>query len=190
MKVGSTSKLLNENSLFGNYRTVACLASQQKCRYICKYTVLLFASCNRSHLAAVPSVLSLLKCKKDFSNIVKNLSDTYIESSDESVLANAALSLASLTRGGHTRAVDARDHLQRVASSLSERVLELLAAEPEKPAGTKRKSRGPSRRSSKRMRSSDASASTASSSQSVEVESTLKTSKSPLVCVFFPFVFW
>ena len=54
-------------------------------------------------LFVVASVLSLQQCKEDFSNIVKNVSDIYRESSDEGVLANAALSLASLTRGGHAR---------------------------------------------------------------------------------------
>lgn len=107
----------------------------------------------------MPSVFSLPQRKSDFLALAKNLSDIFLESSDEVVLQNTALSLVSLSRGGHTRAADAHLHLQRVASSLSVRAMELLASEPDKGADTKRKSPHALKKSSKRRRSSKASAS-------------------------------
>jgi cohesin complex subunit SA-1/2 len=117
----------------------------------------------------VPSVFSLPQRKSDFLALVKNLSDIFLESSDESVLQNTALSLVSLSHGGHTRAADARRYLQRVASSLSGRVMELLASEPDKEAGTKRKSQHALKTSSKRRRSSMASTSSQSSASSNDI---------------------
>jgi cohesin complex subunit SA-1/2 len=114
----------------------------------------------------VPSVFSLPQRKSDFLALARNLSDIFLESSDESVLQNTALSLVSLSRGGHTRAADARLHLQRVASSLSSRVIELLASEPGKEAGRKGKSQHALKKSSKRRRSSNVSTSSHSSASS------------------------
>jgi cohesin complex subunit SA-1/2 len=114
----------------------------------------------------VPSVFSLPQRKSDFLALVRNLSDIFIESSDESVLQNTALSLVSLSRGGHTRAGDARLHLQRVASSLSARVMKLLTSDPDTEAGSKRKSQHALKESSKRKRSSKASTSSHSSASS------------------------
>lgn len=115
-------------------------------------------------------MFSLPQRKNDFLALVKNLSDIFLESSDEIVLQNTALSLVSLSRGGHTRASDARLHLQRVASSLSVRAMELLASEPDKGLGTKRKSPHALKKSSKRRRSFKASAS-AEDSDDDEVDS-------------------
>lgn len=106
----------------------------------------------------MPSVFSLPQGKSDFLALIKNLSDVFLESSDEVVLQNTALSLVSLSRGGHTRAADVRLHLQRVASSLSVRAMELLASEPDKGAGTKRKSPHALKKTSKSRRSSKGSA--------------------------------
>ena len=66
-------------------------------QYTCKHN---FVVCvlQWTHLDAVPSILSLQQHKKDFSDLAKNLTDIYLESSDEGVSANAALSLAFLAR--------------------------------------------------------------------------------------------
>jgi len=103
----------------------------------------------------VPSVFSLPQRKNDFLALVKNLCDIYLESSDEYVLENIALSLYALSQGGHTRASDARLHLQRVASTLSGRVIELLEDSKDEETGSKRKSSAKPKKSSKRRRKND-----------------------------------
>ena len=80
--------------------------------------------------------------------------DIYLESSDEYVLQNIALSLTSLSQGGHTRSADVNLQLQRVASTLSERVIELLTASDEAKAAAGTKKRKSPKKSSKRKRTS------------------------------------
>ena len=106
-------------------------------------------------LPTVPSVFILPQRKSDFMALVKNLCDTYLDSSDEAVLQNTALSLVFLSKGDHMRAADARIRLQRMTASLCERAMELLAKEASKKAGTKkRKSPNVEGKSSKRRRKS------------------------------------
>lgn len=91
-------------------------------------------------------------------SLVKNLCDIFLESSDEYVLQNITLSLSSFAHGGYTRSADVNLHLQRLASTLTGRVIELLTDSDEsQAAGTKRKSSKKSKRSSKHSRGSDGS---------------------------------
>lgn len=119
----------------------------------------------------MPSVLSLPQRKQDFLALVKNLSDIYLESSDEYVLQNVALALSSLSQGGHTRSADASLQLQRIASTLSERLIELLAESGNKGASSKKTSKKSSRKSSKRKRGSDDSLSSDDSDDDDELDS-------------------
>jgi hypothetical protein len=117
-------------------------------------------------------VFSLSQRKKDVLALIKNLSDIYLESSDEFVLQNIALSLLTISKGGHTRAADARLQLQRVASTLVGRLIELLAESKDQGAGSKRKSSTKRKKSPKRKRRSDDSLSSdASDEDEDELES-------------------
>ena len=132
---------------------------------------------DRSHTSflsrlKVPSVFSLPQRKNDFLALVKNLCDVYLESSDEFVLQNIALSLSTISSGGHTRAADARLHLQRVASTLSGRLTELLAEKSEPKGNRKREPAVKRKKSSKRKRSNDDSVySDASDDEAMDSES-------------------
>jgi len=116
----------------------------------------------------VPSVLSLPQRKNDFLVLVKNLCDIYLEVSDEFVLQNIAVSLSSLSQEGHTRAADARLQLQRVASTLSGRLIKLLAESENHAASPKKNLSG---KAKKRKRSSDDSLSSDGSDEELDSES-------------------
>ena len=95
----------------------------------------------------LPSVLSLPQRKNDFLELVKNLSDIYKHSGNETVLQNIAEDLAFLVRGDHVRAQDAQVQLQTLAIALSKKLIDLLEETEEpitKPMSKtkKRKSKG------------------------------------------------
>lgn len=82
----------------------------------------------------LPSVISLPQRKKDFTDLIKNLSEVYMHSGNEIVLQNVAESFALLTRGDHVRAQDAQAQLQKLGTELSERLIQLFGSdEEEKP---------------------------------------------------------
>lgn len=82
----------------------------------------------------LPSVISLPQRKKDFTDLIKNLSEVYMHSGNEIVLQNVAESFALLTRGDHVRAQDAQAQLQKLGTELSERLIQLFSSdEEEKP---------------------------------------------------------
>mmetsp|Transcript_24504 Transcript_24504/g.36303 ORF Transcript_24504/g.36303 Transcript_24504/m.36303 type:complete len:1119 (+) Transcript_24504:1970-5326(+) len=90
----------------------------------------------------IPTVFSLPQRKKDFTSLNKNLSEIYLQSNDENVLRNVALSLAYLSRGDHTRAPEARLQLQKVFQQLRDRVEDMLLSEDADQSGTTKRKRG------------------------------------------------
>lgn len=75
---------------------------------------------------SVPSVVSLPSKKNEFKALTKTLVDTFLDASDDTVLQNVAMSLSFLAREGHVRSKDADLQLQRLASTLCDRVIQML----------------------------------------------------------------
>jgi len=76
--------------------------------------------------STVPAIFSLPQRKTDFIAVVKNMTETFLESSNEEVISNIAQSLKFLAQGDHVRSKDVHLQLQSLASSLSNRLVELL----------------------------------------------------------------
>jgi len=74
----------------------------------------------------IQTVFSLPQRKKDFTSLIKHLSEIFLSSSNENVLINTALSLEFLSLGTHARVPDAKRALQQIMESLNKRALELL----------------------------------------------------------------
>jgi cohesin complex subunit SA-1/2 len=83
------------------------------------------------YLYTVPSVFSLSQRKTDFVALTKNLTEIFLQSNDEKVLVNSALSLASLCEGDHARAVEAKTALKKTIGELRNRILVHLSADEE-----------------------------------------------------------
>ena len=74
----------------------------------------------------MPTVFSLPQRKADFISLAKNLSEIFLQSSDETVLKNVALSLRFLSHGDHSRASDGRLQLKNVTHELRNRLVKLF----------------------------------------------------------------
>ena len=75
----------------------------------------------------MPSVFNLSSRKKDFVRLVQNLSEVFLESTDNEVLANCAMALSCLSKGDHSRTKDAYVTLKSTQRSLQSRLSDLLA---------------------------------------------------------------
>ena len=95
----------------------------------------------------LPSVFSLSHRKGDFIELVKVLSDLFLYSCSETVLLNISDALAFFARSDHVRSQEALFQLQRLATTLSDRLITLLQ-EPErdKSANASKKSRSKARK--------------------------------------------
>ena len=71
----------------------------------------------------IPSVFSLPQRKSDFVSLTKNLTEIFLQSNDEKVLVNAALSLTFLCKGDHARAVEAKSAMKKMIGELRDRTL-------------------------------------------------------------------
>lgn len=76
----------------------------------------------------VPSVFSLPQRKSDFVAMSKNLTNIFLQSNDENVLTNAALSLVSLCKGDHARVAEAKKSVNKCLVELHDRILTHLSA--------------------------------------------------------------
>ena len=74
----------------------------------------------------MPSVLNLSSRKKDFHSLLTNLSDIFLEATDQTVLVNCCNAIVSLAKGGHARSNEALLRLKEMSGSLRDRLLELL----------------------------------------------------------------
>lgn len=117
-------------------------------------------------------MFSLPQRKNDFTALTKNLANIFLESADATVLQNTALSLTFLPRGDHARTSDGQLQLQRVASTLRDRLVELFGEDSstvENVAGEKKKRKGKGKQgAAKRRRSSKSSFSNVSSGSDSE----------------------
>ena len=77
----------------------------------------------------LPTVFSLPPRKADYLSLVQNLSEIYLESSDDRVLDSTARSLVSLCQGDHARVAETRARLRHVVVELRDRVVEMMAAD-------------------------------------------------------------
>jgi hypothetical protein len=77
----------------------------------------------------IPSVFSLPQRKQDFMDLIKNLSEIYLSSSDTRILDNTARSLVSLCNGDHARAIESKAQLSKVVVELRDRTVELMSSD-------------------------------------------------------------
>ena len=104
----------------------------------------------------MPTVFSLPQRKGDFISLVKRLSDIFLQSSDETVLENVALSLRYLSDGDHSRAPDGSLQLKNITQELVDRLVDLFEDSPsdgsQSEATSKRKRRSTAKSPNKRRR--------------------------------------
>lgn len=67
--------------------------------------------------------MSLPQRKKDFVGMMKNLIDVFLQSNDDNILRNCALSLACLCKGDHARVVEAKTAVKQCVIELRDRIL-------------------------------------------------------------------
>ena len=71
----------------------------------------------------VPSVFSLTQRKQDFSTLLRGLSQIFLQSNDDGVLRNTAISLTHFAEGDHSRIDDVKAALKNIADNLKRRLL-------------------------------------------------------------------
>lgn len=71
-------------------------------------------------------MLNLSSRKRDFQALITNLSNIFLESTDQTVLKNCCMAIVSLAKGEHARSNEALLRLKEMAGSLRDRLLELL----------------------------------------------------------------
>lgn len=77
----------------------------------------------------IPTVFSLPQRKQDFMDLIKNLGEIYLSSSDTRILDNTARSLVSLCNGDHARAAESKAQLRKVVVELRDRIVELMSSD-------------------------------------------------------------
>jgi cohesin complex subunit SA-1/2 len=76
----------------------------------------------------IPTVFSLPQRKQDFMDLIKNLGEIYLSSSDTRILDNTARSLVSLCNGDRARAAESKAQLRKVVVELRDRVVDLMTS--------------------------------------------------------------
>jgi cohesin complex subunit SA-1/2 len=76
----------------------------------------------------IPTVFSLPQRRQDFMDLIKNLGEIYLSSSDTRILDNTARSLVSLCNGDHARAAESNAQLRKVVVELRDRVVDLMTS--------------------------------------------------------------
>lgn len=76
----------------------------------------------------IPTVFSLPQRKPDYMDLIKNLGEIYLSSSDTRILDNTARSLISLCAGDHARVAESKAQLRKVVVELRDRVVELMTS--------------------------------------------------------------
>jgi len=71
----------------------------------------------------LPSVFSLTQRKQDFSTLLRGLSQIFLQSNDDGVLRNTAISLTHFAEGDHSRIDDVKAELKSIAENLKSRLL-------------------------------------------------------------------
>lgn len=124
-----------------------------------------------------PEIYSLSSRKSDFTALVKTLSISFLESTDEQVMNEIAQCLSIFAQGDHARVTDVKAQLKRISSALQDRLMELFAdsdpatsvtSTPRKYKRNTRKSS--SRRSDMSTRSSMSSESLFPNSKETDIE--------------------
>ena len=122
----------------------------------------------------VPSVVSLPQRKKDFTSLIKNMSEMFTQLSDDDTLGNIAQSLTFLASGDHSRATDVQVQLERLTLKLTSRLEDLFAGDEESTVTSTKKRAKSSRkdsRSNKRRKTSESSTATTDIEDNKEDES-------------------
>jgi cohesin complex subunit SA-1/2 len=88
----------------------------------------------------VPSVFSLPQRKNDFLALLKMISEIYLQTTDETVLTNAARSIAYVCDGNHARSNDARAQVTKLVTELRDRICSQLSQQ-DSPKSSKAKNR-------------------------------------------------
>jgi hypothetical protein len=83
------------------------------------------------HFLLVPNVLSLTSRRKDYQDLISNLSSIFLESTDPVTLKNCITALTFLAKGEHTRSDEALVCLKEAAVNIRSRVMLLLREKSE-----------------------------------------------------------
>jgi len=78
-----------------------------------------------------PSVLSLPQRKSDFVSLTKNLTEVFLQSTDDKVLQNTAFSLSFLCKDDHARTMEAKTSVKKTLCELRDRILFHLSTSPD-----------------------------------------------------------